>query len=170
MEDKLAKNKKMLERLFQATGAQNDSELAETLGLTSQAVYDARKRNKVPDAWFRLIAEKYDVSADWLLFGSGQMRRDDESQQSLQSGREVMREVQKIPPPIPEDACYAHDLVYDVVETLEEYMLTEKITLQPSLKAEVVRQLCQHVVEKFEGKARPGQMLRIVRSALAANE
>jgi hypothetical protein len=74
MTDEPAKTKIILDRLVKATGVPKDSALAGPLGVTSQAIYDAKKRNKIPDAWIRNIAEKYDISADWLLFGRGPMR------------------------------------------------------------------------------------------------
>ena len=66
----------ILGRLIQATGVANESSLSGPLGVSSQAIYDARRRGRIPDAWIRIVAEKFNVSADWLFFGRGQMKID----------------------------------------------------------------------------------------------
>ena len=43
--------------------------LAKCLEVSTQAVYDAKRRDRVPDAWVRIIAEKFAVSSNWLFFG-----------------------------------------------------------------------------------------------------
>lgn len=72
----------ILARLLQATGVPTEAALSGPLGVSSQAIYDARRRGKIPDAWIRIIAENYAVSADWLFFGRGPMRVD-ESKENL---------------------------------------------------------------------------------------
>lgn len=63
--------------MLAATGAENESALARPLKISTQAVSDAMRRGRVPDRWVRQIAEDYNVSADWLYFGRGQMRPED---------------------------------------------------------------------------------------------
>lgn len=142
-----------LERIFLATGAKNDTALARILEIQPSSVAGARKRQLIPGLWIEKVARDFNVNAHWLLFGEN---RD----QTAGSG----------PPPLPQGACYSQDVVYDVVETLEEYLLEKGHNLKPSVKAEVVRQLCQMVIEHEEGSIRPGAMLRLIRGALAANE
>lgn len=79
-----------------------------------------------------------------------------------------MRQGELVPPPLPPGACFSADIVYDVVEILEEYLQGQELEMEPSDKAEVVRQLCQMVVEDEGGEVRPGQMLRLVKRALKA--
>ena len=67
----------ILARLLQAVGVPTEAALSGPLGVSSQAIYDARRRGKIPDAWIRIIAENYSVSADWLFFGRGPMRIDE---------------------------------------------------------------------------------------------
>jgi Predicted transcriptional regulator len=62
----------ILVRLLEATGATSEAALSGPLGVSSQAIYDARRRGKIPDSWIKIIAEKFDVSADWLFFGRGE--------------------------------------------------------------------------------------------------
>jgi hypothetical protein len=69
MTEKLVIQNKILDRLMQAARASGPSDLAKLLDVSPQAVYDAKRRDKVPDAWVRLVAEQSGVSADWLFFG-----------------------------------------------------------------------------------------------------
>lgn len=52
-----------------SAGARNDSELARALEIQPQSVAAARKRQQIPGGWVEVIAEKFNASADWLLFG-----------------------------------------------------------------------------------------------------
>lgn len=64
-----------IERLFKATGAQTDSELARKLEIQPPSVAGARKRQLLPGSWVEKIALDYNISADWILFGCGSMHR-----------------------------------------------------------------------------------------------
>lgn len=63
------KTQKLLSRLMEAARVDSPSRLAECLDVSVQAVYDAKRRDKVPDAWVRIIAERFAVSSNWLFFG-----------------------------------------------------------------------------------------------------
>ena len=64
-----AKTGAIFERLILASRSKTDAALAQAIGVTPQSVSDARKKNKVPPAWAIAIADKYQISLDWLLFG-----------------------------------------------------------------------------------------------------
>lgn len=64
-----------MRRLMTAVNAASDTELAKTLGITHQSVSSARKRGSFPGSWLTEICERFGVSADWLLWGTGPMRR-----------------------------------------------------------------------------------------------
>lgn len=65
-----AASEDVLDRIKEGIGAKTDGEVAETLGVSKQAVYNARANGRVPDSWVRSIATKYPgISADWLFFG-----------------------------------------------------------------------------------------------------
>jgi hypothetical protein len=53
-----------------AAHAKSDSEFARALGIQPQSIAAARKRQQIPGGWVEDIAEKFNASADWLLFGS----------------------------------------------------------------------------------------------------
>lgn len=60
------------ERLLIATRAKNDAALSIELNVSPQSISQAKKKGKIPLQWITYIAEnftKYNVSADWLLFG-----------------------------------------------------------------------------------------------------
>ncbi|WP_161946139.1 LexA family transcriptional regulator [Desulfonatronum thiosulfatophilum] len=70
------KFEQILERLFYAVDAANDSELARALDKTPQAIGAARDRDNVPSKWITTISERWGYSADWLLHGTGPMMRE----------------------------------------------------------------------------------------------
>ncbi len=64
-----------LGRLFQVTGVSQDNDLANVLGVTPSAIHKAKKRKQLPLGWIVTISEKYGLLVDWLIWGSGPMRR-----------------------------------------------------------------------------------------------
>lgn len=59
----------ILQRLMDATNSPTDATLATRLGISAQAVYNARKKQQIPPIWVFEVAKTFDVSADWLFFG-----------------------------------------------------------------------------------------------------
>lgn len=68
----------LLERLIIGAGAKNESGLAIALGISTQSIYNAKKKDKIPPAWGVEIAKTFGVSLDWLFFGRGPMRPEKE--------------------------------------------------------------------------------------------
>ena len=66
----------VLERMLKTVGTSADNALAKALGVTAQAVSEARRRQKVPPAWSITLAKRYQVSLDWLMLGIDPMRPD----------------------------------------------------------------------------------------------
>lgn len=64
-----------MRRIWQALNVDSDAQLARSLGLKQQGVSSVRSRKRIPALWILQIAEEFGVSSDWLLFGTGQMRR-----------------------------------------------------------------------------------------------
>ena len=62
-------------RLLQGASAANDSELARALGITPQSVKGSKDKSKIPSSWITKISKENEVSADWLLYGVGAMKR-----------------------------------------------------------------------------------------------
>ena len=61
----------ILDRLREGVDAKSDSDLARKLGVSQQSISSARTKERVPNSWVRLAAERFNLSADWLLFGIG---------------------------------------------------------------------------------------------------
>lgn len=64
-----AKAPEIIERLIQGTGVKNATALAGELGVTPQAISSAKKKGKIPRTWLKFVADKYDISMDWLRYG-----------------------------------------------------------------------------------------------------
>lgn len=64
-----------MNRLWTALGVDSDAKLAGKLGLKQQTISAARTRKQIPSAWIQQIAEQFEISSDWLLFGTGAMHR-----------------------------------------------------------------------------------------------
>lgn len=45
----------ILARLVLATSSSSEAALAGPLQVSTQAIYDARRRGKIPDAWIRIV-------------------------------------------------------------------------------------------------------------------
>jgi Bacteriophage CI repressor helix-turn-helix domain. len=56
-------------RLIQAAGVKNVAALARELGISPQALSKYKKMSSVPLAWAIHVAEKFDVSLEWILDG-----------------------------------------------------------------------------------------------------
>lgn len=73
----------ILDRLRDGMGARSDSELARKLSISQQSISSARTKDRVPDSWIRAAAERFRLSADWLLFGvGGKYLPDEETRES----------------------------------------------------------------------------------------
>ncbi|WP_298067793.1 S24 family peptidase [uncultured Mailhella sp.] len=58
-----------LDRLLQSAGLRRDSQLAELLGVSPQAVSQARRKGRIPDGWVLKVASRFGLSTDWIFFG-----------------------------------------------------------------------------------------------------
>ena len=79
----------IIDRLKLAANATSDTALALALGVSQQAVSNAR-RGKFPAAWAPIAAKRLKVSTDWIFFGTGPMRAGQDSLPAL-PGSEVAR-------------------------------------------------------------------------------
>lgn len=62
-------NSDTLDRLLQGAGLRRDSQLAELLDVSPQAVSQARRKGRIPDRWVLKIAAQFGLSTDWIFFG-----------------------------------------------------------------------------------------------------
>lgn len=77
----------ILNRLREGMDARSDSELARKLGISQQSISSARTKDRVPDSWIRAAAERFGLSADWLLFGVGGVYLGEEARETQSTYR-----------------------------------------------------------------------------------
>lgn len=82
----------ILSRIRKALGTEKDKDLAVILGIDPQGITNAKKRGEVPPIWLVKLASKINISVDWLLFGTGPMRR-----KVSESGEPELQEPPKVP-------------------------------------------------------------------------
>lgn len=64
-----------LERIREAVKAKSDADIAKSLDIKYQSIIAARRRGQIPPGWLFAIAAKFNISADWLYFGTGPKER-----------------------------------------------------------------------------------------------
>lgn len=79
----------ILDRLQQKLGFTKDSQLAVYLGVSAQAVSQARKKDKIPDGWLIKAALKGQISLDELLLGQPAAQKAASSQVAEENQFEV---------------------------------------------------------------------------------
>ena len=63
------------QRLKEAVGAGTETELGRSLGIKQESIAVARKRKQLPPRWFVDIYFRFGISVDWILSGTGPMKR-----------------------------------------------------------------------------------------------
>ena len=61
----------ILDRLLSGAGLHRDAQLAALLGVSPQAVSQARRKRKIPEGWVVKVSQQCGLSMDWLMFGKG---------------------------------------------------------------------------------------------------
>lgn len=74
-----------LSRLMLAANAKNDSELARALGIKPQSIRPVHQKKQIPSSWIEKISKNSGFSSDWIFFGRGPMRHDEDSAQESPS-------------------------------------------------------------------------------------
>ena len=68
----------ILDRLLSGAGLHRDAQLAALLGVSPQAVSQARRKRKIPEGWVVKVSQQCGLSMDWLMFGKS-FRQSDEA-------------------------------------------------------------------------------------------
>lgn len=63
-------------RLKAACKVKTDTALSKALNISQASVAQAKARGKIPSDWIITISYKYNISADWLLYGEETARQD----------------------------------------------------------------------------------------------
>ncbi|NLW80734.1 MAG: Cro/Cl family transcriptional regulator [Desulfovibrionales bacterium] len=66
----------ILGRLKQVFDVETDTDFARSMGFRQGAVSSAKQKQTIPPAWITEVALSKGVSADWLLTGEGEMKRE----------------------------------------------------------------------------------------------
>lgn len=59
----------ILDRMLRVAGLKRDAQLAALLGVSPQAISQARKKDRVPESWLIRMASRYRLPIEWLLTG-----------------------------------------------------------------------------------------------------
>lgn len=105
----------VLERLKLATNSATDSDLADNLKLTKQAIAQAKAKKSIPSSWVQKTATTFTISADWLFFGTGSMYRG----KSVQAEKNPQPSTAAIPACAPCPPCSRCALLEQKMELLE---------------------------------------------------
>jgi len=54
----------LFKKIKEISGCKNQKEVAAKLGISPQAITDAKIKNKIPETWFDMVSEKYGVTME----------------------------------------------------------------------------------------------------------
>lgn len=106
----------ILARMVLVVGGK-EADVAKTLEISHQALSSAKAKQKIPARWFSKLAEKYDISMDWLRTGEGEMSRNGIVNDPRKLDKEQMRMA---------------------IIVIEEGLAKTKKRLQPEKKADLI--------------------------------
>ena len=58
-----------MKRIYQATNAKNQTELACILGISQSSISDAKSRRSIPAEWFLKLYELLEINPEWIKRG-----------------------------------------------------------------------------------------------------
>lgn len=76
-------------RIKESLQVSSETALARLLGIKQPSIAKARKRKKIPPGWITKISEQYNISADWILFGIGDMSLKDKKSLSRKPSMQI---------------------------------------------------------------------------------
>ena len=135
-------------RIEVATGATTHGRIAEILGVSRQTVSAAYKRKSVPFPWLIKISKETGISIDWLLFGEGPKYRGEKTEEK------IVKISEKIDT----------SLVKEVVQTVEEFLQEQSISLSPAKKAELIALIIEEI-QDYDRKPSEERILRLIKLA-----
>ena len=71
------------ERVAQATGIENQQELASLLNVNRSAVTQAKTKNSIPDKWILSLVRSHGLNPEWLIAGAGARTLSRDEQQEM---------------------------------------------------------------------------------------
>lgn len=85
------------ERLLTACNAHDEASLARALGIKRQSISPYRQKKQIPHAWIVNICERFGVSVDWVLWGTGTMKASWGDELFTPPGRHISAPVTPVP-------------------------------------------------------------------------
>lgn len=127
---------------------------AVNIGISRGSLSSYERDESQPSAeTLKNICAKYDILPEWLLMGTGPMKKEEGKAGS-----------------VPSEKTLDKGVLTDVVEILEESLASAKKKLPHQAKAELIYQLYQLVLEETDAKQQPIRIFRLIQGAIAANE
>lgn len=133
-----------MDRLWFACGVKSDGQFAKVLGIKHQSVSSARSRRQLPFAWVVEISERFNVSSDWLLYGTGPTYREEEvreSQAALERSESQPKSGENARP-------FNAEIMRGVIAGVEMFLEAEQATLPHEKKAELILVLYEMFLDR----------------------
>lgn len=125
---------------------------AVTVGISRGALSSYERDESQPSAeTLQKICSNYGVLPEWLLMGTGPMRKEEGASLSVS---------------YPLDKT----TLVEVVEIIEEFLSAAKGTLSPQAKGELISQLYKLVLEESDAKQQPLRIFRLLQRAVADHQ
>jgi hypothetical protein len=128
-----------MSRIWVALGVDSDVKLARILGLKQQTISSVRTRKQIPSVWIIQITENFGISADWLLYGFGPMRREDRREWEKAANREELQ-AELAKSPVEEEALSG------VIEAVEAWLHKHGKVITAEKKAQLIIVLYNYVI------------------------
>lgn len=144
--------KHVAKRIRAVRGTMKQWDFAEKIGINPNTLRNYENGRVLPNQEVLAnICLAFSVSPEWLLLGAGSMTQG-ENQEKDHS------------PPVGMNK----DLLQDVVETVEEFLIEDGSGLAPRAKAELVYQLYMLLSEEETDAKQPLRIVRMLKGAVAA--
>lgn len=109
----------LIKRMMEATESTREKNLARLIGVSPQAMSNAKRKNAIPPAWVMCIAMRYKVSLDWLYFAKGdKLSQEEEGNLRMQLVQKEARiaELEKELAGAQAEALRAYKLIVDAMQ------------------------------------------------------
>ncbi|MEJ2697981.1 MAG: helix-turn-helix domain-containing protein [Candidatus Sulfobium sp.] len=123
----------IIDRMKEGFGYHTDTKVASALGISKANLSNYKKSGTIPYEALSRFSEQTNCSLDWLLFGIGSRLRGG-------SGASGLQESVSLTP-------RARNLLKKVVASVEKYLNSENLDLNPDKKAELIAILYEDLLK-----------------------
>jgi hypothetical protein len=161
----------ILDRMKLVVGAKSDTAFAKAMGLNQSSVSGAKERQSIPPAWAIQLAEKFDISIDWIWFGKGRMKPEGGAMfrpaklpnpymvGHQVEGRDQQAEVRDVVPQ--QSVNIDRDRITMAIQAVEEGLKVTNRELPPDKKASLIL-AAYDLIEESGNAAKIVELIRIV--------